>query len=158
MTQWSLPSFPPLESPCMLRNPGFRRALIVLAMLPSACSATLYVSLNGKPARQPAEVFECVKQQIPGLGYAQASVDAEAYRVRALKYDWESRSADTQFRRRVDRLSIEVQGASAAPTVLKIEAHTFAEYVTQRGPTEVEESASAGVKAAAHSLLEACGS
>lgn len=135
----------------------FRSAPIALALLSSACSATLYVALNGKPARQPAEVFECVQKEVPALGYSQASLDTEAYRVKAFKYDWESRSADTQFRRRVDRLSVEVQGTASAPTVLKIEAHTFAEYVTQRGPTEVEESASAGVKAAADSLLEACG-
>ena len=142
----------------MQRNSGFRRASIALALLSSACSATLYLALNGTPSRQPAEVFECVREQIPVLGYSQASLDTEAYRVKALKNDWETRSADTQFRRRVDRLSVEVQGSSTAPTVLKIEAHTFAEYGTQRGPTEVEESASAGVKAAAQSLLEACGS
>lgn len=141
----------------MQRTSIVRLAPIALALLSSACSATLYLALNGKPASQPAEVFECVKQQIPVIGYSQASLDSEAQRVRAFKYDWESRSADTQFRRRVDRLLVEVKGSPTAPTVLKIEAHTFAEYMTQRGPTEVEESASAGVKTAAQAVLEACG-
>jgi hypothetical protein len=35
-------------------------------------------------------------------------------------------------------------------------AHTFAEYTTQRGPTEVEEKASSEVRSAAQELLERC--
>ena len=138
--------------------PSFRRAPIVLALLACACSSTLYLTLHGKPPGQPPQVLECAKQQITTLGYTLNALDTEANRVRAVKYDWQTRSADTQFRRRNDRLLVEIGGSATAPTALKIEAHTFAEYMTQRGPTEVEESASEGVKAAAQSILQTCGS
>ncbi len=107
--------------------------------------------------RPPVEVFDCVRNQIPVLGYAQTSMDVEGHRVTARKYEWETRYADSRFRRMIERLSIEIVKAEAGAQ-LKIEAHTFAELMTQRGPTEVEQQASPGVQAAAKALLEACGS
>ena len=127
-------------------------------LLTAGCAGTLYLSINGTSRRTPVEVFDCVKSQVPILGYTQTSFDVDKHRITARKYDWETRVADTQFRRMVERLSIEVASSVGGGAHLKIGAHTFAEFVTQRGPTEIEQSASPPVRAAAQKLLEACGS
>ena len=49
------------------------------------------------------EVFECVKGQIPALGYTQTSIDVEDHRITARKYDKEARYADSRFRRMIER-------------------------------------------------------
>jgi len=137
----------------------WRSSLALTAfLLPAACGSTLYLAFNGTSPRPPVEVFDCVKRQILVLGYSQTSFDVEEHRITARKDDWDTRSADTQFRRIVERLAIEVGSSAEGGAQLKIGAHTFAEFVTQRGPTEIEQSASPAVRAAAQSLLEACGS
>lgn len=125
-------------------------------LLSIGCGGTLYLALNGVSPRPPAEAFDCVRSQIPVVGYDQTSGDIEGHRLTARKYDWETRSADIRFRRMIERLSIEIKEAEAGAQ-LKIGAHTFAELMTQRGPTEIEQQASAGVKAAAQAIIEACG-
>lgn len=150
----NLPLFLRVERRALLRPSSL--SLTAFLLLPAGCGSTLYLAINGTSPRPPAEAFDCVKSQIPVLGYTQDSFDTQEHRITARKYDWETRSADTQFRRMVDRLSIEI-GSSAGGAQLQIGAHTFAEFVTQRGPTEVEQSASLAVKAAAQALLEACG-
>ena len=140
-----------------MRRPACVAACASL-LLPAGCGGTLYLAINGTSPRPPVEVFDCVKSQILVLGYTQTSSDVEAHRITARKYDLKTRMADTQFRRMTERLLIEVGNSAQGSTRLKIGAHTFAELATQRGPTEVEQSASAAVSAAAQSLLEACGS
>ena len=61
-----------------------------------------------------------------------------------------------QFRRMVHRLDIEVGPGANGQTSIEAQGHTFAEYATQRGPTEVEEKASAEVQDAARKLLQTC--
>ncbi len=133
-------------------------ALTAVLLLPAGCGSALYLAVKGTSPRPPAEVFDCVKRQFLVLGYTQDSFDMEAHRISARKYDWETRRADTQFRRMVERLSIEIADSTGGGAHLRIGAHTFAELTTQRGPTEVEQSASPAVRAAAQALLEACGS
>jgi len=113
--------------------------------------------MNGTSPRKPVEVFDCARDQVLLLGYKPESTDTDEHRITARKYDWETRSADTRFRRIVERLSIEVREGTAGGARLKIGAHTFAELATQRGPTEIEQSASPAVRGAAQKLLEACG-
>jgi len=127
-------------------------------LLSAGCAGTLYQTSGATSPRPPVEVFDCVRAQIPVLGYTLTSVDNEEHRVTARKYDWETRMADTQFRRMIERLSIELTPSAAGGAQLKIAAHTFAELMTQRGQTEIEHEASPAVKAAAQALLEACGS
>jgi hypothetical protein len=126
-------------------------------LLAAGCSGTLYLAANGRSPRPPVAVFECVKGQIPALGYTQTSIDVEDHRISARKYDREARYADTRFRRMIERLTVEVEGSPEGGAVLKVGAHTFAELATQRGPTEVEQEASPAVKEAARKLLEECG-
>jgi hypothetical protein len=139
-----------------LRRPSLL-GLIVFLLLPAGCAGTLYLAVNGTSPRPPVEVFDCVKGQIPVLGYTQTSIDVEGHRITARKYDREARFADSRFQRMIERLTIEV-GSSAGGAQLRIGAHTFAELATQRGPTEIEQNASPAVRASAQKLLEACGS
>jgi hypothetical protein len=132
-------------------------ALTALLLLPAGCSGTLYLTIRGKSPREPKDVLECAKSQIPLLGYNQTSIDVEGHRITARKYDRDARLSDTRFQRMIERLSIEI-GKADGGAQLKIGAHTFAELMTQRGPTEVEQDASPGVRAAAQTLLEACSS
>jgi hypothetical protein len=134
--------------------------LVLSAFLPLSfgCGSTLYLAANGRSPRPPVEVFDCVKRQILVLGYTQTSIDVEDHRITARKYDREARFADSRFHRMIERLAIEVGSSSEGGALLRIGAHTFAELATQRGPTEIEQSASPAVRAAAHALLEACGS
>lgn len=133
-------------------------ALTAVLLLSAGCGGTLYLALNGRSPRPPVEAFDCVKSQIVVLGYTQTSIDIDDRRLTARKYDWDTRFSDTRFERMVERLSIEVGKPADGNAPLRITAHTFAQLATQRGPTEVEQNASKGVRAAAQALLEACGS
>jgi len=140
----------------MLRRASLGLGAAVL--LSVGCGSTLYLAINGTSPRPPVEVFDCVRSQILVLGYTPTSFDVQDHRITAQKYDWETRLADTQFRRMTERLLIEVGNSTQGSTRLRIGAHTFAELATQRGPTEIEQNASPAVKAAAQKLLETCGS
>lgn len=133
-------------------------SVLAACALPGGCGSTFYLTTERASARAPAEVFQCVTTEVPALGYTQASIDVDARRITARKYDWETRIADSQFRRIVERLSIEVRASGTNGATLVVAAHTMAEYATQRGPTEIEREASSGVKAAAQALIERCGS
>jgi hypothetical protein len=107
-------------------------------------------------ATAPADVFQCARQTLGALGYKQTSMDADALRVNATKIDLVSRRPDTQFRRILNKIGVEVNPGADGRTTLQTEAHTFAEYTTQRGPNEVEESPSDSVRDDAHQLAERC--
>ena len=127
-------------------------------MISAGCGGTLYLAANGQSPRPPVEAFDCVKSQVLVLGYTQTSIDVESHRITARKYDRDARFADTRFQRMIERLTIEVGSSAGGGAHLRIDAHTFAELTTQRGPTEIEQDASPAVRAAAQALLEACGS
>lgn len=133
-------------------------ALGASLLLPAGCGGTLYLAINGTSPRPPVEVFDCVRTQIPVLGFTQTSIDPEEHRITARRFDAGARKADTRFRRMVERLSIELTSSAEGGARLEIAAHSLAELMTPRGPTEIEESASPAVRAAAQKLLEACGS
>ena len=122
------------------------------------CGSTLYLAADGRSPRPPVETFECVKSRLPVLGYTQTSIDVENHRITARKYDREARFADSRFQRMIERLTIEIGSSAEGGAHLRIDAHTFAELATQRGPTEIEQDASSGVRSAAQALLGACGS
>lgn len=104
----------------------------------------------------PPDVFQCAKRELVALGYKQSSIDNDALRVNATKVDLVSRRSDTQFRRILNKIAVEVSPGADGQTTLQTEAHTFAEYTTQRGPTEVEESPSDTVQNDVRQLAERC--
>jgi hypothetical protein len=138
-----------------MRSPACVVALGVLA----ACSnAPLTTSLTAASPAPAPDVFACVRQQIKAIDFTQTSVDLAEQRVTARRYDETQRRSNTQFRRVVDRLEVEAApSGGATPTTLKVEARTFAEYATQRGPTEEQERTSETANRAAQTLVDRCG-
>jgi uncharacterized lipoprotein YajG len=133
------------------------RALLVGAFVLTGCGQkTFSAPVTGRTSAGPEETYACVKKQLGELGYKQTSNDASEFRVTANKFDYESRRADVQFRRMVNKLDVSVAAESDGQTGIQVEGSTFAEYSTHRGPTEVQEKASAEVNADAAQLIERC--
>ena len=112
--------------------------------------------VSTRTSAAPDETFTCVKKQLGELGYKQTSLDAAEFRITATKVDWKSRRPDTQFRRILNKLDVDVAAEADGQTGIKALGRTFAEYTTHRGPTETEEKASELVKSDAAKLLERC--
>lgn len=134
----------------------FYRLVLGGTLLLSACAQRYSAPANIQTSAAPEEVFACIRRQMPTLGYKQTSIDVDERRVSGTKLDLESRRPDTQFRRMLNRLEVEVALEANGQTSIAVEARTFAEYTTQRGPTEVEEKPSEEVKNASRQLLERC--
>jgi hypothetical protein len=132
------------------------RLLFAGAFLLSGCSQRLSPSISTSTSAGPEDTFDCVRKQLPELGYKQSSLDVEEHRVSGVKLDLKSRRPDTQFRRILHRIDVEVAAQADGQTGIEIHPHTLAEYTTQRGPTEVEEKASEEVSNDAQQLLERC--
>ena len=126
-----------------------------LLLLP-ACGQHYAEPASVQTSAAPDAAFDCVKRQLPTLDYKQRSIDVAEHRITAQKYDTEARRPDVQFRRLIHRLEIEVGANAGGQTSIDVKSHTFADYTTQRGPTEVEEKASPEVKEDAQKLLKAC--
>jgi hypothetical protein len=138
-----------------MRSPVCLAAVCLLAGCSNAPLATTLTAASPSPA---PDVFQCARNQLKKVEFDQTSVDLNDQRVTAKRYDEIQRRPDTQFRRIVDRLEIEAvpAGGGTAVTTLKVIAHTFAEYTTQRGPTEVEERTSETAAKAAQTIIDQC--
>ena len=134
----------------------YHRVIWTVALLLAGCAGRLATPVNATTSAGPDEAFDCVKQQLKELGYKQTSIDLDAHRINATKVDEKTRRADTQFHRILDKLGVEVAPQADGRTGIQVEGHTFAEYTTQRGPTEEEEKASADVRAAQQQIVERC--
>ena len=132
------------------------RLLCAGALVLSGCAARYAAPANGRSSLGPEESFECAKKQMAALGYKQTSIDVAERRLSGTKIDPKGRRPDVQFRRMLDKLEVEVAPGADGQTSVQVQGRTFAEYTTQRGPTEVEEEASAEAKAASQQLLERC--
>ncbi|HEV7366725.1 MAG TPA: hypothetical protein VGN76_12835 [Gemmatimonadales bacterium] len=132
------------------------RVLWAGALLLAGCSQTLATPITAKTSAGPDATFDCVKQQLKELGYKQSSIDEDARRIIATKIDEKTRRPDTQFNRIRNRIEVEVAPQADGQTSIQVKGRTFAEYTTQRGPTEVEEKASDEVRAAQQQVAERC--
>jgi hypothetical protein len=132
------------------------RLMLGGTLLLSACAQRYAAPANTRTSAGPEETFDCVKRQLSELGYKQTAIDVDQHRISVTKIDLSARRADTQFRRMLDKLEVEVAAEADGQTSIVVQGRTFAEYTTQRGPTEVEETASPDVKAATQQLLERC--
>jgi hypothetical protein len=127
-------------------------------LLLGACGGGSFpVTLTASPTASPADAVACVRPKLTLLGYEQTSYDATDLRVTARKIDTGVHRTDPRFRRNIDRLEIEAAPGADGKTSLKVMGRTFAEFETQRGPTEEEQRASAEVKQSAQAILDACG-
>ena len=133
------------------------RVLFAGVVAVSACGQKSFSSpVSTRTSAGPDETFACVKKQLGELGYRQTSQDVSEFRVTATKIDLKSRRADTQFRRMLNKLEVDVAAEADGQTSIEALGQTFAEYATHRGPTEQQEKASEQVKADAQTLLERC--
>jgi hypothetical protein len=137
-----------------MRSPACLVALSLLAGCSNAPYATALTASSPSPA---PDVLQCARDQLKALRFDQTSIDVNDYRLTARKFDETARRADVQFRRIVDRLEVQAAPASDGTTTVKVTPRTFAEYTTQRGPTEVQEKTSTTAQAAAETLLQKCG-
>ena len=132
------------------------RVFLGAAVFLAGCGKTLSTPVSTATSAGPDETFACVKKQLGELGYRQSSSDVTEHRITTTKIDSKSRRPDTQFRRILNKLDVDVSAAATGQTSIEVLPRTFAEYTTQRGPTEVQEQASELVKADAQQLLERC--
>jgi hypothetical protein len=138
-----------------MRSPACLAALGLLAACGGSPLATTLTASSPSPA---PDVFQCARDQIKALEFDQSSLDVQEQRLNARRVDDTQRRPDVQFRRVIDRLEIEVgPGSGNAVTTLTVTPRTFAEYTTQRGPTEVQERTSTTAQEAAEKLIERCG-
>ncbi|MBA3444647.1 MAG: hypothetical protein H0T58_07345 [Gemmatimonadales bacterium] len=133
------------------------RALFAGVVALSACGQKSFSTpASTRTSAGPDETFACVKKQLGELGYRQTSLDAAELRVTSTKIDLKSRRADTQFRRMLNKLDVDVAAEADGQTSIEALGRTFAEYATHRGPTEQQEKASEQVKTDTQALLERC--
>ena len=135
-----------------------RLLLLAGAALGVGCGAPSYTTTAtaGTPTPVP-DVFSCVRARLEPLEFHQSSLDVDAHRVTARRYDETVRRPDVRFRKMVDVLEIEVQAGATGQTALAVQSKTFAEYFTERGPTLDQETTSERARAAGQSVLDACG-
>jgi hypothetical protein len=132
------------------------RLLLGGTLLLGACAQRYSAPARIQTSADPETTFQCVRREMADLGYKQTSIDTDERRVNGTKIDMKSRRADTQFRRILNKLEVEVAPQADGQTGIDVQGRTFAEYTTQRGPTEVEEAASSEVQTATQQLLEKC--
>jgi hypothetical protein len=138
-----------------MRYPACLAALVTL--VGCGANAPYATTLTASSASPAPDVLQCARNQLTAIQFVQSSIDVEDQRLTARKYDEKARRADVQFRRVIDRLEIEATPATdGAVTTLEVTPTTFAEYTTQRGPTEVQEKTSTTAQAAAETLLKKC--
>jgi len=136
----------------------YSACLVAASVLAGCSNAPLATTLTASSPSPAPDVFQCARNQLKAIKYAQSSIDIDGQRLNARRVDDTQRRPDVQFRRIVDRLEIEAVPASGgAVTTLKVTARTFAEYTTQRGPTEVEERTSEAARRAAQAMIDRCG-
>ena len=137
-----------------MRSPA---RLVALCMLAACSNAPLARTLTASSPSPAPDVFQCARDQLKAIRFDPSSIDLDARRLTARRYDEKARRPDVQFRRVIDRLEIEaVPSADAGVTTLEITARTFGEYTTQRGPTENEEKTSETALSAAQTILQKC--
>jgi hypothetical protein len=138
-----------------MRSPA---CLAVLGVLAACGGKPLATTLTASSPSPVPDVFQCARDQIKALDFDQNSIDVREYRLTARRIDDTQRRADVQFRRVIDRLEIKAEpGSGNTVTALEVTPRTFAEYTTQRGPTEVQERTSTTAQEAAQKLIERCG-
>ena len=143
-----------------LNLPPNGRSRLVAALLVSLVGCVggpLAARIEGTSPVAAPDAFACVRGQLKTVGFTESSSDADELRVTARKFDEKQRRPDVQFRRIVDRLEIDVGPASnGALTNITVDAKTFAELTTQRGPTEVQEKTSDTAREAGQTILQKC--
>jgi len=132
--------------------------MLVTLFLVGACGGgTYFTTLTAAPSTSPPDVIACARTKLTQAGYQLTSLDQTDNRLTVRKIDNSASHPDPQFRRNVNRIEVEAGAGADGKTALTVVSHTFAEYSTQRGPTEVEEKASEDSRQAAQAVVQSCG-
>lgn len=131
---------------------------LALALVAGCGGGAPLVTTISAPSPVPApDAFSCLRNQLKTTGFSQSSLDQGELRFTARKIDENVRKPDTQFRRMIDRIAFDVEpGTGGDITEIIGEASTFAEYSTERGPTEEQKQASETATQAVQSLIDKC--
>jgi hypothetical protein len=127
-----------------------------LLLLTACGGGTLYTTLTASPSSSPPDAITCSKTKLTQLGYEQSAFDQNENRLVVRKIENIARNPDPKYRRNVNRIEVEAAAGADGKTALTVIGHTFGEYETTRGPTEVEEKASADVTQAAEAVVHSC--
>jgi hypothetical protein len=131
--------------------------LVAIGLLGACSNSPLAMTLTAPSPAPAPDVFQCARAQLKAIQFDQSSIDLNDQRLTARRYDLTARRPDVQFRRLVERLEIQaIPGDGQAMTTLKVTARTFAEYTTQRGPTEEQERTSETARDAAQTIVQKC--
>jgi len=133
------------------------RALTLVGLAIACASSSYTVTTTAAVPKPVADVYACLRAAITPIGYTQTSYDVASHRLTARRYNETVRRPDVRFRRMVDELEIEVRPDSGGRSAIGVAARTFAEYMTERGQTLVQEAASDSVQAAGQAVFAACG-
>lgn len=134
-----------------------KRVLLIALGLGVACAHGSYTVRAAAVVPSPVDdVFACLRQQIQVIGYRQRSLDVDAHRVAAQRFNETVRRPDVHFRHLVDVLEFEVQADPSGGTAIRVDSKTFAEYASPQGQTFVQEEASDSVRAAGQAVLAVC--
>ena len=132
------------------------RALLSIGLAVACANPSYTVIATAAVPKPVADVYACVRAGIAPIGYTQSSYDVDAHRLTARRYDETAHRPDVRFRRMVDELEIDVRPDSAGRSAIAVSSRTFAEYMTERGQTLVQEAASDSVQAAGQAVFAAC--
>jgi hypothetical protein len=118
---------------------------------------SLPIALTASPTSSPPDAMACARAKLDTLGYAPTSFDQTDLWLTVHKVDNSVHRGNPKYRHNIDRLEVESTPGADGKTRLNVIGRTYADYSTERGPTEVEETASAGVRQSAQAVVAACG-
>jgi hypothetical protein len=129
--------------------------LLAAAVALAACGS-LWPTLRSTAPAERAEVLACANAFTDSLGYRRTWTDGRTG-LDARKQNLEVQPRSWRERNRTDVLAVRLARAGEGGTRISVEARSFSEETTERGPTTREEYATDLVQAHARALLERCG-
>jgi hypothetical protein len=143
-----------LVKPLPLGKP-MRLLLTVGLLLVAGCAGSLYTHFAGPTAKPPAEVYDCVKEQLKTLGYARKQFDEQQRWYLAEKATKEAVSSGL-YEKTLHVLETRVKQSNGTTATLDIIARTYDVFATARGEDRQERKASERVLLDARTLGQAC--
>lgn len=128
-----------------------------LVLLGACGPGSLPIALTASPSSSPPDAMACARAKLDTLGYSLTSFDQTDLRLNVRKIDDNVHRASPRYRHNIDRLEVQATPGADGKTSLAVTGRTYAEFSTERGPTEEEESASKAVRETAQALVDACG-
>jgi hypothetical protein len=133
-----------------------RLALAGCATMALAGCGTMWPSVTATSTSSANAVLGCAAQQAQSLGYRLTRKDFDHEYLEARKITPLGRQHTYDETRRYDVLVVRASGGGSRGTTLEVQARSFSERFTRRGPTVTDEPATPEVRADAQRLADAC--